>query len=309
VSLRHEHPGSDELIRHHVHPGIARIQTELQASVALDRVLQLGKPPKSPAVTVIVPLYKQLSFLEYQMAHWASDPHVATQDLVYVLDSPEQAVALEAQARGLYSLYGIPFRIAVMKVNAGFAGVNNCAVELARAGKLVLLNSDVVPDAPGWLERMDAFYDATPQIGALGPKLLYEDDSIQHAGVYFHPTEQSGVWENMHYLKGQHRTYPPSDVARVVPAVTGACLMVTREHYEQVGGLSHRYVQGGYEDTDFCLRLGEEGLDQWYMPGSELYHLEDQSYPSHIRKIATRYNMWLQSELWAERIERLMAEF
>ena len=103
-----------------------------------------------------------------------------------MLDSPEQADVLDEQAHGLYSIYGIPFRLAVMKGNAGFAGVNNCAVELARADKLLLLNSDVVPDTPGWLDRMSAFYDATPDIGALGPKLLYEDDSIQHAGMYFY---------------------------------------------------------------------------------------------------------------------------
>ncbi len=195
-----------------------------------------------------------------------------------------------------------------MRANAGFAGVNNCGAQLARAGTLLLLNSDVVPDTPGWLGRMSAFYDATPDIGALGPKLLFEDDSIQHAGMYFHRAEDASVWENIHYYKGQHRLLPAANTARQVPAITGACMMVARELYESVGGLSHRYVLGGYEDSDFCLRLTDEGRDQWYMPGAELYHLEDQSYPRDLRKRATRYNMWLHSRLWGERMERVMKE-
>ena len=87
------------------------------------------------------------------------------------------------------------------------------------------------------------------------------------------------MWDNMHYFKGQHRSLPAANVARQVPAVTGACMMVERELYERMGGLSHRYLQGGYEDSDFCLRLIDEGREHWYMPGAELYHLEDQSYP------------------------------
>ena len=307
-SLREEPPDSEELIRHHVHPAMDLLQESARDRARIDTAVQLGEPPTKPSVTVIVPLYKELSFLEDQMAHWASDPQMAQEDLVYVLDSPEQAAELDELAHGLHSLYGIPFRIAVMRTNAGFAGVNNSAAELARAGKLLLLNSDVVPDTPGWLARMSAFYDATPGIGALGPKLLYEDDSIQHAGLYFHRAPGSELWENLHYYKGQHRHFPAANVARQVPAVTGACMMVSRQLYERVGGLSHRYVIG-CEDSDFCLGLIDEGREHWYMPGAELYHLEDQPYPEDVRQRGTRYNTWLQSELWAERISELMPRF
>jgi O-antigen biosynthesis protein len=166
-----------------------------------------------------------------------------------------------------------------------------------------------VPDTAGWLGRMGAFYDATPNIGALGAKLLYEDDSLQHAGMYFHRTPGSDVWENMHYFKGQHRSFPAANVARQVPAITGACLMIQRDLYERAGGLSYRYVQGGYEDSDFCLRLLEDGAEHWYMPGAELYHLENQSYPRDDRKRTTGYNMWLHTELWNEQMEHVMQQY
>jgi GT2 family glycosyltransferase len=309
-NLAFERPGSEELMREHVHPALARIQEHLRDAPAIESVVQIGEPPSGPSVSVIVPLYSQLWFMEYQMAHWASDPELPQQDLIYVLDTPEQATVLEERAQGLHTIYGIPFRLAVMQGNAGFAGVNNQAAQLARADKLLLLNSDIVPDAPGWLGRMTAFYDATPGIGALGPKLMYEDDSLQHAGLYFERLpEEPPLWQIMHHFKGQHRSLAAANVARQVPAVTGACMMVARELYERMGGLSYRYLQGGYEDTDFCIRLVDEGLEHWYMPGAELYHMEDGSYPRDLRQQTTRYNRWLHTELCGERIEALMAEF
>jgi GT2 family glycosyltransferase len=156
---------------------------------------------------------------------------------------------------------------------------------------------------------MREFYDATPNIGALGPKLLYEDDSLQHAGMYFFRPPGSSVWENMHYYKGLHRRLPAANTARPVPAVTGACLMIARDLYTSVGGLRSLYVQGDYEDSDLCLRLMEAGRETWYLPESELYHLEGQSYPAPLRQLTRTYNTRLHSWLWNDRIAAVMARF
>jgi O-antigen biosynthesis protein len=171
----------------------------------------------------------------------------------------------------------------------------------------VLLNSDVLPDRPGWLGTMARFFDQTPEIGALAPKLLYEDDSLQHAGLYFLRAPGSPIWENMHYFKGLNRHTPAANRARKVPAVTGACLMIERERYEQLGGLRGQFVQGDYEDADLCMRLHEQGLDSWYLPDAELYHLEAQSYPNELRRATSAYNTWLHSYLWSEAIAEVMA--
>ena len=83
---------------------------------------------------MIVPLYKQALVPRGPDGALGKRPaDLRSEDLIYVLDSPEQADVLDELAHGLYSIYGIPFRIAVMKGNAGFAAVNNRAVELARA--------------------------------------------------------------------------------------------------------------------------------------------------------------------------------
>lgn len=288
-------------------PALTRLQERLAAEVEVESVRQHGRAPSDPEVSIVVPLYRRIDFVEHQLTQFARDPELLAADLLYVLDSPEQSEALERLAPELHALTGVPFRVVTLARNAGFSGANNAGAALARGRKLLLLNSDVLPDRPGWLGTMAAFFDATPGIGALAPKLLYEDDSLQHAGMYFLRAPGSSVWENMHYFKGLSRATPAANVARPVPAVTGACMMVERERYRQLGGLRGQFVQGDYEDSDLCLRLREEGLASWYLPAAELYHLEAQSYPNDLRRATSAYNTWLHSHLWDERIADVMA--
>jgi GT2 family glycosyltransferase len=137
--------------------------------------------------------------------------------------------------------------------------------------------------------------------------LVYEDESLQHAGLFFDRPDVTSGWANEHYFKGLHRDLPAANVARPVPAVSGACLMLARELFDDQGGFSCQYVQGDYEDSDLCLRLEKAGLERWYVPSVALYHLEGQSYPSAERTLASQYNRWLHTHLWGDAIERVMA--
>ena len=106
----------------------------------------------------------------------------------------------------------MPFRVVQLTRNAGYATANNLGASVARGRLLLFFNSDMIPDRPGWLERMASFYDGTPDIGALGPKLLFEDDSVQHAGMYFERESSSGQWGDLHYFKGWCRATPAATV-------------------------------------------------------------------------------------------------
>ncbi len=293
----------------HGRPALTRLQRRIVAESRIESVEEYGEPPRNPAISIVVPLYKRLDFIEHQLLQLSRDPDLADAELIYVLDSSEQAEELERLARQLFALYELPFRVVNLTSGAGFAGANNHGIEISRGRRLLLLNSDVIPDRPGWIGALSEFHDATPEVGALGPKLVYEDDSIQHAGLYFDRPAGSDLWENAHCFKGLHRTFPAANVARPVPAVTAACMMIDRDLYEQVGGLPLHYVQGDYEDSELCLRLAEVGRESWYLPSVELYHLEGQSYLPGVRRVPSEYNMWLHTSLWGERIEELMAGF
>ncbi|WP_051356870.1 glycosyltransferase [Azorhizobium doebereinerae] len=290
-------------------PALAAIQRDLLASLAPPRVLTIGARPAAPAVSIVVPLYRVLDFLRFQVGAFAADAEVrARAEIIYVLDSPEQADGLEHLLRGLHLLYDLPLVLVVMARNAGFAAASNAGAREARGEVVAQVNSDVIPVAPGWLAPLCAAL-AEDGVGAVGPKLLFDDGSLQHAGMYFAPGPR-GQWLNHHFHKGMPRDYPPAALARSVPAVTGACLLMRRAVFEAVGGFTEDYVIGDYEDSDLCLKVRARDLDVRYVPQAELYHLERRSMqvsPDHGRGTASAYNAWLHSQRWGDTMGALMA--
>lgn len=270
-------------------------------------VIVYGEQPARPLASIIVPLYRNLQFLGFQLAAFALDPHLADVEIVYVLDSPEQAKEVEHLMRGMHRLYGIPVKLVIMTGNFGFASACNAGGWLARGPNLLFLNSDVIPDRPGWVLPMLGAMAADAKVGAVGPKLLYDDESLQHAGMYF-DRALDGRWLNLHYHKGMPRDFGPATVARSVPAVTGAALMTRAPLFADAGGFTEDYIIGDYEDSDFCLKVRQLGHDIRYVPTSELYHLERQSIQRHagyMRGIACEYNRRLHAEKWDACMEQL----
>jgi GT2 family glycosyltransferase len=301
--LQHERLPDETLRTEHVRPALTRLERRRLESVEIDTVDEFGAPHPAPEATIVVPLYRSVEYLEHQMAQFVRDPSIRASDLVYVLDSPEDADRVRHLAEELFPLYGVPFRLLTLSTNGGFALANNLGASVARGRMLLLMNSDVLPDRPGWLPSMVGFYDTNPTIGALGPKLLYEDESIQHAGLYFDRPPGAHVWSNEHYFKGLHRDFPAANIARAVPAVTGACMMIGTHLYYELGGLSGEYIRGDYEDSDLCLRLRDMGREAWYLPDVELYHLEGQSYPTKERRLTSEYNKWLHTHMWRQALQ------
>jgi GT2 family glycosyltransferase len=284
-------------------PAVVRLQEELAERAEIDEVEELGAVPAEPDVSIVVPLYRRVDLIEHQLAQFANDPELRECELIFVLDSPELAAELLPRVALLHDLYRVPFRLAVLTRNAGFAVATNLGASLARGRLLLALNSDVLPDRPGWLGRLSEAHDALPQAGAVAPKLLYDDGSIQHAGLGFKRNPASGGWELAHSFKGLHRDFAGAAERRAVPALSAACLLIERELFERLGGFSVDYVKGGYEDADLCMRIQEEGLETWYVPEVELFHLEGRSYVPSASDMSNRFNAWLFDRRWAERIE------
>lgn len=307
AQLALERPPGQALRVHHLAPAIAQVQSQLGERVRIARVEAFGTPAPSPELSIVVPLYRRTDFLRHQLAQFVHDPEVLAADLLYVLDSPGQERELLAEAERLSRLYRVPFRIAVLSANGGFSLANNLGASLARGRLLLLMNSDVLPDRPGWASRLARAHDALDAPGAVGPKLVYEDESIQHAGLWFDKPSGGRLWFNEHHYKGLHRSFPAACVPRKVPAVSAACLLIDRERYLDMGGLRGGFVQGDFEDSDLCLRLHEAGRQIWYAADVELYHLEGQSYPSDQRIANGEFNRWLHTHLWDHRIEAVMA--
>lgn len=293
-------PLMDQLV-----PAVVRLQEELESRVEIEEVEEFGAVPAQAEVSVVVPLYRRVDLIEHQLAQFANDSSMLGTELIYVLDSPELAPELLPRVAELHELYRVPFRLAVLSRNGGFAVATNLGASLANGRLLLLLNSDVLPDRPGWLTDLVEAHDALPEAGAVGPKLLFDDGSIQHAGLEFRRNPASGGWELAHSFKGLHRSFAKANERRPVPALSGACLLVERELYQDLGGFSADYVKGGYEDAELCMRIQERGLETWYVPEIELYHLEGRSYVPSDTDMSNRFNAWLFDQRWRERMAEL----
>ena len=298
---------TDTILAECIAPALADIQERMREAVGAPEVVTIGTRPERPAVSIIVPLYRVMEYLKAQYAAFAIDRQIVSEaEVIYVLDSPEQAEEVEHLLRGLHLLHGLPVTLAVMPRNAGYALACNAGADLARGAVLAMLNSDVIPRAPGWLGMLAARLDSR-RVGAVGAKLLYEDHSIQHAGLYF-IEDHKGRWLNHHYFKGLPRDFAPAQVGREVPAVTGACLVLTSRLFTAVGGFTTDYVIGDYEDSDLCLKIRARGYSIHYVPEAELYHLERRSSRAsadYVRGVASQYNRGLHQQRWQQTIAAL----
>lgn len=289
-------------------PAAAALHRQAMAEGRSVDIVQIGTPRLRPAVAILVPLYRNLDFLRFQVAAFAADAECRRAELVYILDSPEQRVELEFLLRGLHLLHDLPFTMVVMPCNMGFAAANNRAAALVHAPVLLLLNSDVVPVRPGWLGLLRAAV-SVPGVGAAGPKLLFDDGSIQHAGLFFE-RDADGMYYNAHYHKGMPRQWPAAQRRRRVPGITGAAMMVRRNLFEAVGGFAEDYIIGDFEDSDLCLRLHGVGAGIAYVPEAELYHFERRSIQLHAGYTGTlvsMYNRRLHHSRWNAVITEVMS--
>ena len=139
----------------HVVPRCVRLQEQLAERVEIEEVEELGAMPPSRRRLGRRPALPAGS--TSSSTSWRSSPATREMrecELIYVLDSPELAPELLPRAAQLHELYRVPFRVAILSRNGGFAVATNLGASLARGRACCCLNSDVLPDRPGWLGRL-----------------------------------------------------------------------------------------------------------------------------------------------------------
>ncbi|MGO8677455.1 MAG: glycoside hydrolase family 99-like domain-containing protein [Limisphaerales bacterium] len=152
--------------------------------------------------------------------------------------------------------------------NLGFVGGNNAAARHARGRFLVFLNNDTEPQA-GWLEALLGTVEASPDVGAVGAKLIYPNGQLQEAGgIIFR--DASG-WN---YGRTEDPREPRFNFPREVDYCSAACLLVRAELFRQLGGFDPRYAPAYYEDTDLCFALRQAGYKVLYQPRCLVIHRE-----------------------------------
>lgn len=188
-----------------------------------------------------------------------------------------------------------------------YSRINNYGAKFAAGEYLLLLNNDTQVITMNWMENM-LMYAQRPDVGAVGAKLYYGDLTIQHAGIVIGLGAHRTAGHTHYKINHDNLGYMGRlCYAQNVSAVTGACLMVRKSLYEELGGLDESF-KVALNDVDFCLRLRDKGYLNVFTPFAELYHYESASRGSDIEDAAKaqRYNEEAAHfrEKWKEVIDR-----
>jgi GT2 family glycosyltransferase len=203
----------------------------------------------------------------------------------------------QPQTRQLYTTYQRKgLRVLDDPRPFNFSAACNLGAKAAQGDALLFLNNDVQMLHPEWLARMTQWLDF-PDVGAVGCKLLYPNGEIQHAGVIL---GLQGLVDNFMVYLPEHTETPfgSDDCYREFLAVTGACLLVRRSVFEQVGGFDEGY-QLNFSDVALCLAIHHADYRIVYTPDARLIHLESQTHrrrvpPADIQRARQQFQIQIQ---------------
>ncbi|MGC8508447.1 MAG: rhamnan synthesis F family protein, partial [Thiomonas sp.] len=229
-------------------------------------------PDVPPLVSILIPTRDQLPLLQRAIESVIEKTRYPAYEIL-IIDNDSQTpearnylAAIEAKEAEL----GGRLRVVRQPGPFNFSAMNNEAAALARGDYLLLLNNDTAALHDDWLDEMMG-HAVRPDVGIVGAKLLYPDGKIQHAGVIL---GMRGPAE--HPFIGR----PPEDrgyfgraqLTQNLSAVTGACLLIRKSVYQQLGGLDEQAFKVSYNDIDLCLKVREAGLRIVFTPFALVMH-------------------------------------
>jgi len=251
-------------------------------------------PPPSGKVSIIIPTKDKAELLRACVASILEKSTCPDYEIVIVDTGSQEPATLE-----LYRALELDVRVRFVEYEGRFnwSRANNLGATHARGDLLLFLNNDTEVIEPGWMEEM-AGWAARSQIGVVGAKLLRPNGAIQHAGIVMGLAGHgSHVFEDC--AEGEYGIFGSPEWVRNYRAVTGACMMVRREIFDQLQGFDELY-RIGYSDIEFCLRAVRAGYRNVYTPFARLTHHEGGSRgfslpASDVLRASCQLLSWVQS--------------
>jgi GT2 family glycosyltransferase len=211
-------------------------------------------------------------------------------DLVEELVIVDNASTIPLLLSSLTKLTSLTVSLVRLEKNASYAHANNRGVDAARGDYICFMNNDVEV-LPGWLEPLYAAIDADVNVGAVGPKMIFPDGSIQFAGYDVNPA--TGFQKHRFREARVHHSIQDANIAGPVTNLTGACLLLRREDAR----FDERYWYG-CEDTDLCVQLKSQNKIVFYQPASMVIHHEEKTRSCGVITIDYERNRELFRKKW-----------
>ncbi len=223
-----------------------------------------------PLISVVIPNRDALPLIAKVLEGLTKKTDYPAMEII-VIDNGSQ----NPEVLSLYDAYRegpIPFRLRIEKEAFSFSRSINRGVAMANGAFVLLLNNDIEIVDQGWLKEMVSCFDYG-DVGIVGAKLLYPDQTIQHVGVIAGLGSLAGHW-----FIGKDKDFPgPMGRLRVrqsLSVVTGACMLISKNCLEAVGGLDEDVFPIAYNDVDFCLRAVAKQFRVVWTPFATLIHHE-----------------------------------
>ena len=238
--------------------------------------MRYALPESAPLVSIVIPTKDHVETLDACVMSIAQKATYANYEIVLVENNSEapetfayyetlpERVAAASEGKGIA-------RVVYWPGEFNYSQIINFGVKHAKGDYLLLLNNDTEVISPDFIEEMMGYLQR-PDAGVVGAKLYFADHLVQHAGIVV------GVRGALAHANQDFSAKREGYLARAVrpgnfSAVTGACQMVRRDVFEQVGGYNEEFAVG-FNDADFCLRAWEAGYRTIFTPYAELYHYE-----------------------------------
>ncbi len=231
--------------------------------------IQYTIPTPAPLVSLIIPTRNGLNLLKQCIESILNKTTYPNYEILIVDNGSDEPAVLD-----YLNQLQLNAKIRVIRDDQPFnySALNNAAVRVAQGELIGLINNDIEVITPEWLTEMVSLA-LQPGIGAVGAKLWYGNDTLQHGGVV---VGLGGVAGHSH--KGfakHHRGYClRTSLISNYSAVTAACLIIQKTIYNTVGGLNETHLKVAFNDVDFCLKVKAAGFRNTWTPYAELYHHE-----------------------------------
>lgn len=279
---------------------LARIGTKACVTTANIRYRVKYKTDEEPLVSIIIPTRNGGETLRRCIDSIRHHTSYQNYQILIVDNGSDQFETL----RYLKSVSAKGVRVFVDNRPFNFASINNLAVDQIESELICLLNDDTEVISSGWLNEMVG-HISQPNVGAVGAKLLYPNDRIQHAGVILGIGGVAGH-AHKHYDRMDDGYFSRLQVTQNLSAVTAACLLTKRSLWKEIGGMDER-LSVAFNDIDFCLRVSKTGHSIVWTPWAELYHHESISrgYETTPEKQERfRKEIELMQSRWKEELEQ-----
>ena len=224
-----------------------------------------------PLVSIVIPFRDKPELLNLCIGSILKKSSYTNFEIVGISNNSREKATERAMER--WAAASPRIRFIRHDVPFNYSGINNFAVrEHAQGEHVILLNNDIEIIAGDWIENLLQF-SQRPDVGAVGGKLLYPDGRLQHAGIILGIGGVAGH-SHKYFDRRDPGYFARPQIEQNVSAVTGACLMVKKNLYHEVGGLDENNLRIAFNDVDFCLRLREKGYLNVYTPYCEAWHHE-----------------------------------